>query len=577
MCANRLSLHAGNESHIKVHDYMIGDPIGRGAFAQIRISFHHRSKNPFAVKVISKSKLQQSKNGKQMLFNETVLAPLIDHPSIIEIIEISDSHSQIFQFMRFAEHGDLLRRLRKAPFENSVALRIIDQLLSAVEYLHANGIVHRDIKLENILLSKHTGAKLCDFGLASLTFDGRVSGNCGSFEYSAPEAIRQPVFDGFKADMWSVGIVIYAIFSRKLPFNQVGREFNYSEPIDMTAVPPNIQPLILKLLSIDPNDRPSATEARAFEAIKSSQTRKKEPLSMLHMPDLSHENSFVIISRLSQAMHVSFQSMRAKLTSPNMNRQKILFLLFKRRYERLNLAGMEIPFRRVLVANSEPMPENHLRPAARRFLHQRNLNIENHQNMNHHENSIITPNYDNQTSNNNENNQTSNNNENNQTENEKNVVIENGEVKNGEIQIDQSNEMNINEGINNNISITDNNENIKNSTDNQNESKSGIKNDYNDIPLENVRVFPVNAYALYDKMHSFLLKNKCCVSSPISTTPVILQHQESRDLRLSFTCRDQSPDETSAILTLIADPDSKELSSLIMRHMEECFPPMAAA
>ena len=460
---------------------MIGEPIGHGAFAQIRIAFHHRSRNPFAVKVISKSKLAQSKNGRLMLFNETVLAPLVDHPSIVEIVEIADSHSQIFQFMRFAEHGDLLHRLWKAPFEQSIAFRVIDQILSAVEYLHANGIVHRDIKLENILLSKHTGAKLCDFGLASITFNGIVSGNCGSFEYSAPEAIKQPTFNGFKADMWSVGVVIYAIFARRLPFNvpavapgmdPADREIDYSQPIDMSMIPESVRPLISQLLSLNPDERPSATEARGFACLNSSQTKKKEPLSMLTMPDFQCENAFVIISRLSQALHISFQTMIQKLRDPAMNRHKLLFSLYKKRYEKLNLAGLDLPFHRVLIANSEPAPE--------KMLNQSGTDL-------------------------------------------------------------------------NAISTLDK------------------------IPLQNEKAFPISSNKLYDQMHSFLLKRKCCVSSPISTTPVIIQHIEGRDIRLSFTCRDKGPDDSDAVLTLIADPESKDLSNLIMTHMEQCFSNSQAA
>lgn len=325
----------GSKQFTKAHDYSIGEAIGKGAFSSIRIAYHLRTKKTYAVKIISKNRLSQCPMSKKILFNETILAPLMDHPCIIDIKEMADIDSHIFQFMRFAEYGDLLRKLRKSPFELSITVRLIDQLFSAVEYIHGLGICHRDIKLENLLLSKHGGLKLCDFGFASMTLNGIVHGNCGSYEYSAPEAIQCQEFDGFKADMWSCGVVIYALLARRLPFSNVSKNFDFNNTrVNYAPIPAEFQKLIQMLLSPDPQKRPSATECRAFSCLQSTQIKKRFPLSSLSVDSKICEE-MMLISKLSQVLGVPYDAFYKKMVSSEMNREKILLKLFKRKNEQI--------------------------------------------------------------------------------------------------------------------------------------------------------------------------------------------------------------------------------------------------
>ncbi|OHT15428.1 CAMK family protein kinase [Tritrichomonas foetus] len=448
------NVRGGSDTFVKIHDYVIGDPIGRGTFSSIRVAFHHRSKKPYAVKIISKQKLATCQRSKHILFNETVLAPLVDHPCIIEVQEIADTDSHIFQFMRFAEHGDLLHKLRKTPFETSIVLRLIDQLLSAVEYLHSLGICHRDIKLENILLAKHGGVKLCDFGLATFTFNGQIQGNCGSYEYSAPEAIRSPQFDGFKADMWSCGIVIYAILSRRLPYPNVTPDYDFSDPIDFSLIPKDFVPLIQQLLSIDPSMRPSATECRAMPLLTSQQIRPKLPLSSLRFdgpPDAEDKES--IITRLSQVLGMQPDLFNSRISCPEMCREKLLFLLSKRKSERVNLGGNDIS----LKPNAPTPPKGQFfapPPVA-------------------------------------------------------NVAI-----------------------------------------------------------LERKHSFQTSACTVYAALHSFTIRQKCCISSPLSMSPTIVLHKDKQEFRVSFYIADEAAGGGCSIM-LCADQSSASLLGFIMKYLHE--------
>lgn len=456
------NVRGDQESVTNVHDYQLGDAIGRGSFSSIRLAFHHRTKKPYAVKIISKQKLWNCNRSKSILFNETVLAPLIEHPSIIDISEIADTESHIYQFMRLAEHGDLLRKLRKTPFEISIGIKLIDQLISAVEYLHSYGICHRDIKLENILLSKHGGLKLCDFGLSTITFDGIIQGHCGSYEYSAPEAINKTEFDGFKADMWSCGVVAYAIIARKLPYNNVTDQYDFTDPVDYSPIPKELQPFIQQLLSIDPEKRPSATKCRSLPIFKSEQIRPKLPLSSLQFNNDDPSLRSLIVSRLSQVLGMQPELFNSRLSNEGFNREKLLFVLFHNKSVRNQLQHNPEAFTE--EPNAAPKPKRPLFFAPPPI-----VNVQIH---------------------------------------------------------------------------------------------------------EKKQIIQQTACTVYSKLHAFLIKQKCCVSSPLSISPSIVLHRDNAEFRVSFIISD-FPNSNSCSILLCADQASSKFLSYIHAYIMEKLVPRA--
>lgn len=157
--------------------------------------------------------------------------------------------------------------LRHGPLPIEKAQKIFTQLVGAVAHVHNMSCVHRDLKLENILLDKHENVKLCDFGFTR-EYEGKTSHLqtfCGTVCYSAPEMLRGEKYAAEKVDVWSLGVILYALLTGELPFddddemvtkhNILGNEPKYPD-----AIPAEAKALLAQLLSKRPLIRPSIAD-----------------------------------------------------------------------------------------------------------------------------------------------------------------------------------------------------------------------------------------------------------------------------------------------------------------------------
>ncbi|KAH0788087.1 CAMK family protein kinase [Histomonas meleagridis] len=278
---------------------------------------------------ITSKKIKSSEQGKRIYFNEKVITPLLKHPNILSIREVIEAKAQSFQISELYEEGDLLNYIKTHNPSPQICLHFVDQILAAVEYLHENYICHRDIKLENVLLTKKLNVKLCDLGLASITFDGKVTQKCGSYQYVAPEVFASDVYDGMKADMWSCGVLFFCIFSKKFPY----RDQNY-DTIDFRFVPEYIRPLISSLLRLDPTKRPSAKECRKMKIFDRLQNRV--PLFTVSYNILSpivNPNPF-FVSRISQITGQPTRQIKELFLTDKPLVEKLLYHFFTIRMEK---------------------------------------------------------------------------------------------------------------------------------------------------------------------------------------------------------------------------------------------------
>lgn len=341
----------------KVHDYFVGDQIGNGYFSTIHAAFSTKVKNSFAIKILHKDQFARIPRGDRIIFNEKVLAPLLDHPNIIHIQEVIEGEHQLFQVMNFASNKDLLNYLRHAELNSDQTIKMMDQLLSSVEYLHSLGVCHRDIKLENILLTENLTPILTDFGLSSVPFENKLRNHCGSKGYVAPEAISSPQFDGYKADIWSLGVVFYIMFTRSMPFQEDNVDFETQiSNLDFSKMPSEIRNMILAMWSMNPSDRPAAAQCRTLSLFNQLQNRNPppEPIVMALVNPLTTVDEDVI-SRISQAMNIPIATFLQRLNNPGTHIEKLFCILLTRKMENLKDPNYESVFKRNFTRTSQPV------------------------------------------------------------------------------------------------------------------------------------------------------------------------------------------------------------------------------
>ncbi|XP_070556134.1 hormonally up-regulated neu tumor-associated kinase homolog A-like isoform X2 [Ptychodera flava] len=199
-----------------------GRPLGKGNFATVELATHSITRSKVAIKVIDTKKIKED-YVRQNLHREARILAQVRHPNIIRLYETIRSSTLYCLVTEFAGGGQLLEFVRghkDGRLTEKTARPFVRQLVSALHHLHERGIVHRDLKMENIILDeKKKNLKIVDFGLSN-TFrrDAMLQTHCGSPEYAAPELFVMGTKYGSEVDIWSLGINMYAMVVGKLPF-----------------------------------------------------------------------------------------------------------------------------------------------------------------------------------------------------------------------------------------------------------------------------------------------------------------------------------------------------------------------
>eukprot|EP00903_Cladosiphon_okamuranus_P012027 g11292.t1 len=218
----RLMLDLQGSARSSLDFYRLGKVVGEGSFAQVRVAWHKLTGQRVAVKTYEKAKIKDENQWKR-ISQEVKLMEKLNHPRVIRLFETAESSKRIHLVMEYANGGNLCSYVkRRKRLDEGEARRILQQLLEGVEYMHGSDIVHRDIKLENVLLggSDRTNAKLVDFGFSAHVKNRRLLHVfCGTPSYMAPEIIKRQEYEGKPVDIWSLGVVLYAMLCGCFPFS----------------------------------------------------------------------------------------------------------------------------------------------------------------------------------------------------------------------------------------------------------------------------------------------------------------------------------------------------------------------
>jgi aurora kinase, other len=241
--------------------------LGRGAYSTVFSATHIASNSPVALKEIS---LQWICNPtvKDQLKHEINVHRKLRHAHIVRMFSYYFTRDSLVIVMELCGKGSIRDRLdREGPFKEARASRYIRQTARAIQYLHANRIAHRDIKLENILLDCNGVVKLADFGWSILTI-GESSRNtvCGTLDYLSPEMLAGSHTS--KTDVWSLGVGLVEMVTGCAPFyhlseQQTVRNIKESEPSLPSSLSPELKSLIVSMLQKDPAHRISIDDVLA--------------------------------------------------------------------------------------------------------------------------------------------------------------------------------------------------------------------------------------------------------------------------------------------------------------------------
>ncbi|KAJ2896638.1 hypothetical protein MKZ38_005397 [Zalerion maritima] len=248
----------GNKDLKSVGNYTLGRLIGKGSFGKVYLATHKLTNGS---KVVLKSADKNDSNLAREIHHHRQFV----HPHIARLYEVVVTETMVWLVLEYCSGDELYDYLLKhGPLPVEKVQKIFTQLVGAVVYVHMQACVHRDLKLENILFDKHENVKLVDFGFTR-EYEGKsnhLQTFCGTVCYSAPEMLKGEKYAGEKVDVWSLGIILYALLCGELPFdddddNVTRTKILSEEPKYSDHLPADAVSLIKLLLSKRPFRRPA--------------------------------------------------------------------------------------------------------------------------------------------------------------------------------------------------------------------------------------------------------------------------------------------------------------------------------
>ena len=250
----------------QIGPYLLDKCIGEGAFSVVYLAVHSKTKQKFACKVLTADSLADE-NLFVHFESEIRVLHQMRNPNIVQFVDILRDSQFYYVFLEYCPNGDVLNFIIQKKFLTEIEAKIMmKQLLNALEYMHSVRVIHRDLKPENLLLDETDMVKVSDFGFARyIPQNCLVSTSCGSTAYASPECLRGGDYNGIKSDMWSVGVILYAMVTGRLPWSEKNeikmmdqiKGAQYQIPKYLSE---DVKRLIRSLINTDPKARPTCSE-----------------------------------------------------------------------------------------------------------------------------------------------------------------------------------------------------------------------------------------------------------------------------------------------------------------------------
>ncbi|KAF2761723.1 protein kinase kin1 [Pseudovirgaria hyperparasitica] len=290
--------------------WALGKTIGAGSMGKVKLAKNVETGEQVAVKIVPRQstdehKTQQDReradHSKEVrTAREAAIVSLVHHPYICGMRDVVRTANHWYMLFEYVNGGQMLDYIiSHGRLKEKQARKFGRQIASALDYCHRNSIVHRDLKIENILISKTGDIKIIDFGLSNLfSPKSHLKTFCGSLYFAAPELLQAKQYTGPEVDIWSFGIVLYVLVCGKVPFDdQSMPQLHAKIKKGYVEYPPwlsaECKNLISRMLVTDPRQRASLSEilnhpwiTKGFNAPPENYLPQREPLQLPLDPDV---------------------------------------------------------------------------------------------------------------------------------------------------------------------------------------------------------------------------------------------------------------------------------------------------
>jgi serine/threonine-protein kinase len=265
-----------------IGEYRVVDFLGAGGMGEVYRAVHSKIGRVVAIKLLTQT--ARNPNFVERFLNEARIQATLQHPNIVTLYDFLEFNGQPCIIMEYIEGQELDDRIRACgSLPLSEALRIFQSVVEAIEYVHNQGIVHRDIKSNNIKISNAGQVKVLDFGIAKsgttpqLTMTGAF---IGTLQYLSPEQITGGTAD-YRSDIWALGVLLYEMVTGKLPFQAITLgelcekivKTHHAPPTSLNAsVPREVEAIITRCLKKNPQERYNSASELLYDVRRASGT-----------------------------------------------------------------------------------------------------------------------------------------------------------------------------------------------------------------------------------------------------------------------------------------------------------------